>query len=80
MKNRLNIRTLAQALLFLATFVQVEFICGTSDQLHQTRMFEVMYKGPGGIEQLNRKIKSVFTIFLTCCKISACSLHSRSLR
>lgn len=60
MKNSLNIITSASKLLFLAIILQVrivhaDFELGNHDA-GKARIFKVMHKGPGGIEQLNRNI------------------------
>ena len=56
MKNKLNVTINLKTLLFFMAFFKVGFLCAAFNfNIHQNRVFEVMYKGPGGIEEVNRR-------------------------
>ena len=59
MKNKIARVTNFQKLLFFMIFFKVGFLCAGFQPINfnsgQRRVFEVMYKGPGGIEEVNRR-------------------------
>jgi hypothetical protein len=56
MKNKFYISTNFKLLLFLTIFFKIGFVCAAFESLnHKSRISEVMYQGPGGIEEVNKK-------------------------